>query len=100
MKNLILLLLFIIMMSCKPQINTDGTSTFIPEEETTIAILNEIDTFSTYYIVVKDQTINAINTETMLLEYKVVDYRWESDFLSIVILIILIMMLIISVILK
>lgn len=78
MKNFKVLLVLIasalILSSCSNNYLVDGQSKINPERETTIEILNQIDTTRTYYVVIgKNDILYVINTQNQLVEYKIND---------------------------
>lgn len=75
MKQLFLaLLLIIVTSSCSNVYLDEGKSLIDSQEETTLKVTNQIDTSaSLYHIIINDDILYAVNSETKVVEYKVTD---------------------------
>lgn len=75
MKQLILItILSIFLLSCENNYirNNDLIPVENPQKETTVEILNKIDTTDIYYIYTENETLYLIQSD--MVKYKVVDY--------------------------
>lgn len=72
MKNLILLIFTLLLFSCKNDYLQDNKSLVNKEKETTLEVLNKIDTTQMYYVVVDDNKLYVIDKQKVV-QYKVTD---------------------------
>ncbi len=74
MKKILTILTILFLTSCSNDYIEDNKSLINSKKETTLEILEKIDTSSQlYHIVVDGGTLYAINKETKTVEYKIVD---------------------------
>ena len=90
-KFLFILLLVVALSSCKNLYVADGESIIDKEKETTLSILNKIDTTNTYYIVIEDKsTLVAVNTRTKIVEHRIPDGSGAALFLLTLVIVLII----------
>lgn len=102
MRYLLFLLTLIFIFSCSPtQIDENGRQINLnPEEETTMKLLNNMDTSQCYYIHIdhiepnNTPVLYAINSSTNTVEYKITDQTGEDGRLHILLLSIIIIFVI------
>lgn len=73
MRYLIGIFLLCFITSCQNVYIEDGQFQGDPNEITTLSVLNSMDTTNTYYLYVYESQLYAINTETHVAEYRIID---------------------------
>jgi hypothetical protein len=84
MKRLITLLsifMIVLLSSCDNSYIEGGKSQINPLKETTVEVLQKIDTTKVYYAYVGEHSITLVNKDTRLVEYRIFDNSSLSMFL-------------------
>lgn len=93
-KLLLVLTATLLFTSCSSIYLENNQSKIDSEKETTLKVLNQIDTTNMYYVVIDGNTLYAINTQNKVVEYKVQDITKDmQEALTVLILIIVVLLL-------
>jgi hypothetical protein len=71
--TLLSIFMIVLLSSCDNSYIEDGKSQINPLKETTVEVLQKIDTTKVYYAYVGEYSITLVNKETRLVEYKIHD---------------------------